>query len=53
MTTGETARGRSMNALSSPLPGKRRLTTASPQSTPKTVLSGTAIPVAIKVTSKA
>ena len=42
-----------MNAFSRPLPRKRRRTIASPQSTPKTVLSGTAIAVAISVTWKA
>ena len=53
MTTGETARGRSMKAFSSPLPRNRRRTIASAQSTPKTVLSGTAMAVAISVTWKA
>ena len=53
MTTGETASGRSMNAFSSPLPRKRRRTIASAQSTPKTVLSGTAMAAAINVILKA
>ena len=42
-----------MKAFSSPLPRKRRRTIASAQSTPKTVLSGTAMAAAISVILKA
>ncbi len=42
-----------MKAFSNPLPRKRRRTIASAQSTPKTVLSGTAMAAAISVTWKA
>ena len=53
MTTGETARGRSMKALRSPLPRKRRRTMASAQRMPNTVFSGTAMAAAISVTRNA
>ena len=42
-----------MNAFRMPLPRKRRRTIASPQSTPKTVLRGTAMAAAISVILKA
>jgi hypothetical protein len=42
-----------MKAFSSPLPRNRLRTIASPHSTPKTVLSGTAMAAAIRVTWKA
>ena len=48
-TTGEIANGRSMTAFSSALPRKRPRASASAQSTPKIVLSGTAIAVTVSV----
>ena len=42
-----------MNAFSSPLPGKRLRTIARAQMIPKTVLSGTAIAVMIRVSLNA
>ena len=42
-----------MKALSRPLPGKRRRTIASAQTTPKTVFTGTAIAVMRSVSLKA
>ena len=52
-TTGEIANGRSMIALSTPLPRNRPRASASAQSTPKTVLSGTAIAVTVSVSQNA
>src|SRR3954470_12557545 len=52
-TTGESASGRSMNALSRPLPGKSRRTIAIAHTIPKTVFTGTAIRVMISVSLKA
>src|SRR4051794_39833716 len=49
-TTGESASGRSTNAFTSPLPGKRRRTIARPTTIPKIVFSGTAI-AAISIVS--
>ena len=42
-----------MNAFSRPLPGNRRRTIASAQTTPKTVFTGTAIAVMISVSLNA
>ena len=42
-----------MNAFRIPLPGNRRRTIASAQTTPKTVFTGTAIAVMISVSLKA
>ena len=53
MTTGESANGRSISALSRPRPGKRRRTSASAVMTPKTVLMGTAMRVIVMVSQKA
>ena len=47
-TTGESASGRSMKALSSPLPQNVRRTMAIAQTIPNTVFTGTAIAVMIK-----
>src|SRR5439155_1212981 len=52
-TTGDSASGRSTNAFTSPLPGKRFRTIASAQTIPNAVFSGTAIAVTISVSSKA
>ena len=53
MTTGESANGRSMRALSSPRPGKRRRTRASAATIPNTVFTGTAIGVIVSVSQNA
>ena len=48
-TTGEIANGRSISEFSTALPRNRPRASASAQSTPKIVLSGTAIAVTVSV----
>ncbi len=53
ITTGETAKGRSMAAFSNAFPRKVWRTRTSAQSTPKIVFSGTAIATISSVSQKA